>query len=377
MIQGQWSGDFIGSGNGRCTVNIEKKANELSFFCYLLTYDRRFPSTFAYFKVEDGKSEYNITISEGLSLIGLDCTIVPNHRKDEALKIAYPDMAFPTKADLHIKVVGNELKINVLTDIKSEVNITLVKEISESSNLLSESVSWDDFKEIIKSVEYRKVAFRGQKDIWPLRTSFHRTNRCDVIEYSFTDIPMLHRHLSSLTNHYFDLKDSQHYGAFFNLLQHHGYPTPLLDWTYSPFVSAFFAFHQISKSEVDSGEIGRKARIFALDIDNWKKDYAQYSSILDCRPHLSVGEYLAIDNTRSLPQQAITTLTNIFDIEGYLKSRGESTQKCYLRAYDISIKETPAIMRELSMMGITYGSLFPGLDGACNDLRRINFSDYY
>jgi hypothetical protein len=30
-------------------------------------------------------------------------------------------------------------------------------------------------------------------------------------------------------------------------------------------------------------------------------------------------------------------------------------------------------MQELSMMGLTAGSLFPGFDGACEELRERNF----
>jgi hypothetical protein len=33
----------------------------------------------------------------------------------------------------------------------------------------------------------------------------------------------------------------------------------------------------------------------------------------------------------------------------------------------------PAVMNDLSRMGITAGSLFPGLDGACEELKERNF----
>jgi len=32
------------------------------------------------------------------------------------------------------------------------------------------------------------------------------------------------------------------------------------------------------------------------------------------------------------------------------------------------------VMQELALMGITAGSLFPGLDGACESLKEQNFS---
>src|SRR5690242_4369170 len=104
--------------------------------------------------------------------------------------------------------------------------------------------NWAGFKAYVSSLEPRRFIFRGQRELLTLRTGYHRTGRADLVRFLQNDIPTLHRHLSQRTTHIFNLSIAEQNGAFFNLAQHHGYPTPLLDWTYSPFVGAFFAYRR-------------------------------------------------------------------------------------------------------------------------------------
>jgi hypothetical protein len=60
------------------------------------------------------------------------------------------------------------------------------------------------------------------------------------------------------------------------------------------------------------------------------------------------------------------------DIESYIKSKESGTKK-YLLAIDLPVRERRSVVRELSSMGITAGLLFPGLDGACEELTERNF----
>jgi hypothetical protein len=59
-------------------------------------------------------------------------------------------------------------------------------------------------------------------------------------------------------------------------------------------------------------------------------------------------------------------------METYIRSR-ETAEKKYLRAIDLPVRERKRVISELSYMGITAGSLFPGLDGACEELKERNF----
>ena len=45
----------------------------------------------------------------------------------------------------------------------------------------------------------------------------------------------------------------------------------------------------------------------------------------------------------------------------------------YLTAIDLPTLERPEVFRELGHMGLTAGSLFPGFDGACEELKEKNF----
>ena|SRR5215813_9396932 len=152
---------------------------------------------------------------------------------------------------------------------------------------------------------------------------------------------------------------------------HYGYPTPLLDWTFSPYVALFFAYRRMS-NESAAGSGSERVRVFVLDQKQWRMDWFQSSQLLVPARHVSVLEFITIENERMIPQQAVSSVTNIDDIETFIRSR-ESDQKQYLKAVDLPVRERRHVMRELSAMGITAGSLFPGLDGACEELAERNF----
>jgi hypothetical protein len=160
-----------------------------------------------------------------------------------------------------------------------------------------------------------------------------------------------------------------HNSVIWSLLQHHGYPTPMLDWTYSPFVAAYFAFHNADHNSSAS------PRIFIFDQAAWSDLYGRHAFIVDAAPpQLVLVESLQIGNPRSGPQQALSTVTNIADVEAFIREREQADGRSYLTVCDLPAVDKNRIMRELELMGITYGSLFPGLDGICRDMRERLFA---
>ncbi len=89
--------------------------------------------------------------------------------------------------------------------------------------------------------------------------------------------------------------------------------------------------------------------------------------------HLTLLEPLAINNPRAVPQQSVSSVTNVDDLETYIHNKELGAQKTSLSAIDLPASERRMIMQELALMGINAGSLFPGLDGACDQLRERYF----
>ena len=182
------------------------------------------------------------------------------------------------------------------------------------------------------------------------------------------DISDLLRIFSALTSHSFNPTDPLDRAALLNLAQHHGYPTPMLDWTWSPYVAAFFAFRHVKRNDTSR----KKVRIFKLDCLAWNELH-RADKLFPYTPNMTILNPLAFGNARAIPQQAISIVSNVDDIESHVQSVEQIRSKNYLEVFDLSVSEREHVMKELALMGITASALFPGLDGACESLKERNF----
>lgn len=231
-------------------------------------------------------------------------------------------------------------------------------------------VSWDQFTRHCSGLPEHRFVFRGQGSTAKLRTSFHRTGRSNLYRYSSSDLKAAYRALSGKTRHVFNAGDPEQHAAFLNLLQHHGFPTPLLDWSESPFIAAYFAFARRREPHED---MDAPVRVLVFNRQAWEAEWAAIQHLTHVSPHVTMLYPLSIENPRAAPQQAVSMVTNLDDIEAYMRSCENMRQSTYLTAIDLPYAEREEVLKDLAMMGITQGTLFPGIDGTCTDLRHRFF----
>jgi hypothetical protein len=124
------------------------------------------------------------------------------------------------------------------------------KKYYEGNVFIIEFESWFDFQTFIQSESHFDVApgvvFRGQRDAsWRLTTTLDRAlmrlpkkiQTQHIVDYHFEEFKKRLRGRRGMNPA--PITNPDEYWA---LGQHFGLATPLLDWTHSPFVAAFFAF---------------------------------------------------------------------------------------------------------------------------------------
>jgi hypothetical protein len=369
---GQWTGRYAGSNTGRFVVDLD------------LNGDRYEGTAVAW---DDAEQSYNALVRFGFSARENTHLIqaIPIMFIDNSGNFAPPEfiqdqqdklgITYPSSVDIGLSFDDENLKVEWTTSIgtssKGTADISKTRRGLPSSITPNRLRTWNSFKGKVNSLEPKRFVFRGQEDSrWLLRSSFFRSGRANLEKFLNADVADLQKAVSSVSNHAFNLSDPLHYGAFLNLAQHHGYPTPLLDWTWSPYVAAFFAFYQLSKNPIIKKH--GYVRIYKFEISKWQS-LRRADKVFPIWPNVSVLDALALGNPRVVPQQAISTVSNVDDIESYIESVESREGQKYIEVFDLPIGERNRVMSELALMGITAGSLFPGLDGVCESLKERNF----
>ena len=369
-MNGQWWGDLSGSSDGWIIVNIDDMITHYQGRVFI-QYNNipNLISTFC-FATNDKKNRVKFNVSHFNIINKQNDSFLPS---EDLLKKSFPNVKFPKPVDVSGLLNGDTLSLSLKTDIGDYSSSIPRSQALKDSNLVKMEHNWDSFKEHVCKFVGKIFLFRGQNKPYRLRTPFHRTGRADVVRFWEEDIKELQRHLSAQTTHVFDLNNPSEIGAFFNLVQHHGYPTPLLDWTFSPYVAAYFAYRGIDKERLDRADNNDYVRIISFDAVEWSKDFKPVTDCASYFPHLTVGTYLAIENERMIPQQAASTMTNIDDIETFVLREESNRSKKYLQAIDLPVSERNKVLKELRFMGITAGSMFPSIDGLCEGIKEKNF----
>jgi hypothetical protein len=288
-----------------------------------------------------------------------------NYLKDK-IKFEFPNSTtFVGARDGKNKLIVNwESKYPSVPDRLDTVH--LKREQLIASKIIHKEMDWNEFREFAL-MQPEGLIYRGQAQKWMLQTAFHRTGRADLISYLDNQVPDLERHINSVSEHVFDSNNDRSLGALLNLAQHHGYPTPLLDWTKSPYVAAFFAFEDISQIKKD-----KPVSIFIFEERKWSNMAGRTAQLRVPNMVVRTLELPGFGNARVLPQQSVTMYSNMANIESIILSN-ETNSGDFVKAVAIPSSDREKAMRDLALMGITWGSLFPGLDGICRQLRSRHF----
>jgi hypothetical protein len=160
------------------------------------------------------------------------------------------------------------------------------------------------------------------------------------------------------------------------LMQHHGAPTRLIDFTKSPFVAAFFAYWHLQGD----------AAIYALNTPAlWKAaprfDPTLHRDVIDLRKPGNYQKYFAGNrqglvwfgepnqmDARLVAQSGILVVPGMLDVPLEQLLAGYDSPEPLLRKFILPASVREEAMRALYRMNITAASLFPGLDGLARSI---------
>ena len=232
---------------------------------------------------------------------------------------------------------------------------------------------WEDFVE--KTDALTGWAFRGEVSAqWPLMTAIARrlTAYCpDPVLWPLRESRALRVFRRKAHNYLTDSSGLTDDLRSLALMQHHGAPTRLLDFTKSPYVAAFFA---LENAQGDSAVYGLNtprlwsaAPMFDRSLTRETIDprlpgnYERFF-LKNTYPVVWVGEPLEMD-------RRLVSQSGLFVMPGQIqKTLGELLESYYqgedmLVKYVLPFSLRAQAMQSLYRMNITYATLFPDLEG--------------
>lgn len=257
--------------------------------------------------------------------------------------------------------------------------------------------SWRDFADLLECSFFNRpdteFVFRGHRRAdWALMPTLARIPVNNIITSDLANM-QLERFKMAVRGRMKDvaLVEIGQEDELWSVGQHHGLMTPLLDWTYSPYVALFFAFQK----EDSADEIDNEYRAVYVVNKTFLKEYQEETTIRVVEPRKDhhgrlvnqAGLFTFSPYDSTIESRLVDFLSGDESPDDRLKKAVLETEKVsparsedeaeILAGYICKIyirndgKERDACVRHLRRMNVHHASLFPDLIGAsdyCNIL---------
>jgi hypothetical protein len=167
-----------------------------------------------------------------------------------------------------------------------------------------------------------------------------------------------------------DYEEKDHHAPvgydFMIYLRHNGFPSPLLDWTKSPYIAAFFAFN-------------KKAEAKDIAIFSYVEDIGYGKSWKGDSPKIfSLGPYVTAHKRHYLQQCEYTICTlerenKLFYSDHEIVIAQNDPDQNLLEKYILPSSEGPGVLKILDSMNINGYSLFDNEEGLMSALSAREF----
>jgi hypothetical protein len=232
---------------------------------------------------------------------------------------------------------------------------------------------WQDFVAQLGQME--GWAFRGESDTkWPLIPAISRRLALycpDSRRWPDREMRALRIFRRKAHNYFEDTNRLSDDLRCLALMQHHGAPTRLFDFTKSPYVAAFFALESAYDDSIVYGLNTPKLWVSVPQFDQTltrdtinpcKHDTFQKYFLNNTYPVVWIGEPLEMDR-RLIAQSGLFVVPGMIDkpLDELLESY--DCKEEMLIKFILKKPLRKIAMKNLYKMNITYGTLFPDLEG--------------
>lgn len=250
-------------------------------------------------------------------------------------------------------------------------------------NQIFEIDSWEEFQKIISGSEYKRWAFRGQeKSEWTLDSTLRRyliDFKLHRESWAHQEDRILRLFRRKAQNLLTPIPAREDIFDWLALMQHYGAPTRLMDFTWSPYVAAFFGLEKAKEEDsavwaINFAALRNREYQFPQeeapsrapkpeDLESFRRFFIQNKV-----PFLATGEPYNM-NQRQIAQSGTFLIPGVIDqpIENILASWDHPEKLIVKFVLRTSMLRDEA-MESLYYMNITNATLFPGLEGLARSL---------